>query len=70
VPAICTLVAELGDVPTTEMWDVFNMGCGFVALVPADRAADAVALLGAHHPGTARIGTVTGDVGRLSAPGL
>ena len=70
VPAICTLVAQHGDVPTTEMWDVFNMGCGFVALVPDDRAADAVALLGAHHPGTARIGTVTGDGGRLSAPGL
>jgi phosphoribosylformylglycinamidine cyclo-ligase len=70
VPAICTLVAQHGGVPTAEMWDVFNMGCGFVALVPADRADDAVALLGAHHPGTARIGTVTGDRGRLSAPGL
>ncbi|HEX5898016.1 MAG TPA: AIR synthase-related protein, partial [Solirubrobacteraceae bacterium] len=59
-----------GDVPTAEMWDVFNMGCGFVALVPEDRAADAVALLGAHHPGTARIGSVTGEGGRLTAPGL
>jgi phosphoribosylformylglycinamidine cyclo-ligase len=70
VPPICTLVSELGDVPTAEMWDVFNMGCGFVALVPADRADDAVALLGAHHAGTARLGRVTGDAGRLSAPGL
>ena len=70
VPPICTLVAHHGDVPTSEMWDVFNMGCGFVALVPQERAADAVALLGAGHPGTARIGTVTGDGGRLSAPGL
>jgi phosphoribosylformylglycinamidine cyclo-ligase len=70
VPAICTLVAQHGDVPTAEMWEVFNMGCGFVALVPEDRAADAVALLGAQHPGTARIGTVTADGGRLSAPGL
>jgi phosphoribosylformylglycinamidine cyclo-ligase len=69
IPAICALVAELGDVPTAEMWDIFNMGCGFVAVVPADRADDAVALLSAHHPGTARIGTVTGDAGRLSAPG-
>jgi phosphoribosylformylglycinamidine cyclo-ligase len=70
VPPICTLVAELGGVPTAEMWDVFNMGCGFVALVPEHRAGDAVALLGAHHPGTARIGTVTADGGRLAAPGL
>jgi phosphoribosylformylglycinamidine cyclo-ligase len=70
VPAICTLVAELGDVPTSEMWDVFNMGCGFVAIVPEARAEDAVALLATRHPGTARIGTVTADGGRLSAPGL
>ncbi len=70
VPGICTLVAEVGDVPVAEMWDIFNMGCGFVALVPEDRAADAVALLGAHHAGTARIGIVTGDGGRVVAPGV
>jgi phosphoribosylformylglycinamidine cyclo-ligase len=70
VPAICTLVAELGEVPTGEMWDIFNMGCGFVVLVPDDRAEDAAALLAAHHPGSARIGTVTGEAGRLAAPGL
>ena len=69
IPAICSLVAELGDVPTAEMWDIFNMGCGLVAVVPADRADDAVALLSAHHPGTARIGTVTGEGGRVTAPG-
>ena len=70
VPPICSLVAELGDVATSEMWDVFNMGCGFVALVPEARADEAAVLLGARHPGAARIGTVTGDGGRLSAPGL
>jgi phosphoribosylformylglycinamidine cyclo-ligase len=70
VPPICALVAELGAVPTSEMWDVFNMGCGFVAIVPEARADDGVALLATRHPGTARIGTVTADGGRLSAPGL
>ena len=70
VPGICRLVAEVGDVPAAEMWDIFNMGCGFVALVPEDRAADAAALLGAHHPGTARIGTVTGDTGRVTVAGV
>jgi phosphoribosylformylglycinamidine cyclo-ligase len=69
VPPICTLVAEHGDVPPAEMWDIFNMGCGFVALVPADRADDAVELLGKHHPGTARIGTVTGESGRVRVAG-
>jgi phosphoribosylformylglycinamidine cyclo-ligase len=70
VPGIYPLIAEVGNIPAAEMWDVFNMGCGFVALVPDDRAADAAALLAAHHPGTARVGTVTGEGGRLVAPGL
>jgi phosphoribosylformylglycinamidine cyclo-ligase len=37
---------------------VFNMGCGFVCVVPDERAGDATRLLAAHHPGTKRIGTV------------
>jgi phosphoribosylformylglycinamidine cyclo-ligase len=69
VPAICHLVARLGDVAPEEMWDVFNMGCGFVCVVAEDDADEAVALLGARHPGTARIGTVTPEAGRITAPG-
>ena len=46
------------------------MGCGFVAVVPEERADDAVALLGERHPGTARIGTVTDEAGKVSLPGL
>jgi phosphoribosylformylglycinamidine cyclo-ligase len=68
-PAVFGLVARLGAVPAAEMWDVFNMGCGFVAVVPEARADDAAALLAAHHPGAARIGTVTDRVGRATAPG-
>ena len=55
--------------PDAELWDVFNMGCGFVAVVPEAAADDAVALLAAHHPGTARIGTVTAEAGAVRAPG-
>jgi phosphoribosylformylglycinamidine cyclo-ligase len=68
VPGIFALVARLGEVDEREMWDVFNMGCGFVCVVPDDRATDAIALLDAHHPGTARIGTVTGDAGVVGYP--
>ena len=52
------------------MWKVFNMGCGFVAIVPASHADAAIELLAAHHPGSARIGTVTADAGRVTLPGL
>ena len=50
------------------MWDVFNMGCGFVAVVPQDDADAAVALLAARHPGSARIGSVTARAGEIERP--
>jgi phosphoribosylformylglycinamidine cyclo-ligase len=68
VPGIFALVQRLGGVAEREMWDVFNMGCGFVCVVPEARAVDAIALLDAHHPGTARIGTVTSDAGVVGYP--
>jgi phosphoribosylformylglycinamidine cyclo-ligase len=69
-PPVFELLARLGGVEAPEMWEVFNMGCGFVAVVPEDRAQDAVALLGERHPGVARIGTVTDEAGRVALPGL
>ncbi|HYM56403.1 MAG TPA: phosphoribosylformylglycinamidine cyclo-ligase [Solirubrobacteraceae bacterium] len=70
VPPVLELVRELGAVPDAEMWEVFNMGCGFCAVVPEAHAEGATALLRRRHPGTARIGTVTADVDRVSLPGL
>jgi phosphoribosylformylglycinamidine cyclo-ligase len=70
VPPVFGLVQALGEVPDAEMWEVFNMGCGFCAVVPAAQADAAVALLERHHPGTARIGTVTADTDRVSVPAL
>jgi phosphoribosylformylglycinamidine cyclo-ligase len=68
VPPVFDLIRARGAVSENELWSVFNMGCGFVAVVPEDAAADAVALLGARHPGAARIGTVTAEAGRLAVP--
>jgi phosphoribosylformylglycinamidine cyclo-ligase len=59
VPPICALVRDLGGVSDAEMWEVFNMGCGFVAVVPESDAEAAAGLLAASHPGSRRIGTVT-----------
>jgi phosphoribosylformylglycinamidine cyclo-ligase len=70
VPAMFGLVARLGGVPDAEMWEVFNMGCGFVAIVPEAHAGEACALVAERHPGAARIGTVTGDAGRVTVAGL
>lgn len=70
VPAVFELIAERGSVAVAEMWEVFNMGCGFCVMVQADRAAEALALLDAHHPGVAVIGRVTRETGALRLPGL
>src|SRR4051794_7329520 len=61
VPPVFGLIARLGDVAEDEMWDVFNMGCGLVAVVPGYRADEAAALLAAHHEGARRIGTVVSE---------
>jgi phosphoribosylformylglycinamidine cyclo-ligase len=62
------LIAERAGVPDTELYEVFNMGCGFCCVVPEADAEPAVTLLGAHHPGTAVIGTVTDRGGVVELP--
>lgn len=70
VTPVFDLIARLGDVGVAEMWEVFNMGCGFVAIIPRERADEAVEVLAARHPGTAVIGVVTEHTGRVSVPSL
>jgi phosphoribosylformylglycinamidine cyclo-ligase len=70
VPPVVELVRERGGVSEAELWEVFNMGCGFVAVVPEAACGDAAALLARHHPGARRIGTVTAEAGRVAVRGL
>ncbi len=67
---VFALIARLGKVSPAEMWEVFNMGCGFCVIVTPEHAPRALELLGAHHPGAAVIGRLTDQVGRVSLPGL
>jgi phosphoribosylformylglycinamidine cyclo-ligase len=69
VPGIFPLVQRTGEVSEREMWEVFNMGCGFIAMVPEQHVSEAVRILGAHHPGTAVIGRVTDQPGVASVNG-
>ncbi|HEX2015469.1 MAG TPA: phosphoribosylformylglycinamidine cyclo-ligase [Solirubrobacteraceae bacterium] len=70
VPAVCSLVCERGSIGAAEAYQVFNMGCGFVAIVPGEKAGRAVDLLARHHRGAAVIGKVTEQAGCVSLPGL
>ncbi|MBS1869720.1 MAG: phosphoribosylformylglycinamidine cyclo-ligase [Actinobacteria bacterium] len=70
VSGVFELIARCGGVDQAEMQKVFNMGCGFVATVPAEATDAAIALLSARHPGAARIGSVTAAAGRVTLPSL
>jgi phosphoribosylformylglycinamidine cyclo-ligase len=66
---IFRLIAELGEVPETEMQQVFNMGTGFVCVTSAASAAAALDVLRRHYEGAAQIGHVTDAAGTVSLPG-
>jgi phosphoribosylformylglycinamidine cyclo-ligase len=56
VPPVFELIQERGGVSDEEMYDVFNMGCGFCAVVSAAEEAAALDLLRRHYPEAGRIG--------------
>jgi phosphoribosylformylglycinamidine cyclo-ligase len=66
---VLALIGELGAVPEDEMWEVFNMGCGLIAVVAEADADAAISILAARHPGTARVGTVTDSGDQTLGPG-
>ncbi|MDX6623674.1 MAG: phosphoribosylformylglycinamidine cyclo-ligase [Solirubrobacterales bacterium] len=67
VPPVFALIQERGGVSDAEMSEVFNMGCGFCAVVPAADEAAALELLRAHYPGAQRIGRAVGGPRRIVA---
>jgi phosphoribosylformylglycinamidine cyclo-ligase len=68
VPAVFGLIAARSGTEPAEMYEVFNMGCGFCCVVPEAEADAAVALLAARHPGTQAIGKVTDRSGLIELP--
>jgi phosphoribosylformylglycinamidine cyclo-ligase len=70
VPGVCQWLCDTDGIGPAEAYRVFNMGCGFVVVVPAPAAAEVVSLLAEHHPGTRVIGHVSDAPGRVTLPGL
>jgi phosphoribosylformylglycinamidine cyclo-ligase len=69
VPAIFTEIAERGAVEAAEMYEVFNMGCGFCCVVAPEQADAALSILARRHPGAAIIGRATTASGVVELPG-
>ncbi len=53
------LIQDRAGVPEDEMYEVFNMGCGFCCVVPPESEGAALAVLQGHYPGARRIGSVS-----------
>ena len=68
VPPIFHLIAERSGAGPAELYEVFNMGCGFCCVVPSADAGDAVSRLADRHPGAAVIGAVTDRAGVVELP--
>jgi phosphoribosylformylglycinamidine cyclo-ligase len=68
VPPVFELIAERGGVDPAELYEVFNMGCGFCCVVPWDKAEAAVEVLAEFHEGTAVIGRATHTAGVVELP--
>ncbi|MEA2351730.1 MAG: phosphoribosylformylglycinamidine cyclo-ligase, partial [Thermoleophilaceae bacterium] len=64
------LIATRSGAADAELLEVFNMGCGFCCVVPADQTDAAVELLDGHHAGAAVIGHATDEDGVVRVPGL
>ncbi|MCP9491646.1 MAG: phosphoribosylformylglycinamidine cyclo-ligase [Solirubrobacteraceae bacterium MAG38_C4-C5] len=68
VPPVISLAVHESAIGPAEAWEVFNMGVGLVAAVPAQHAEQATATLAAHHPGARVIGEVTDRAGEATVP--
>jgi len=68
VPPVFVHIAERGGVEDAELYEVFNMGCGFCVVLPRDEAGAAIELLERRHPGSAVIGQTTTATGVVELP--
>ena len=66
VPRVFDLIAEQGEVSEEEMYEVFNMGCGFVCVVARADEEAALDVLRGHYPGSRTIGRVTDSAGEVA----
>lgn len=60
VPAIFELIQDLGRVPDEDMYHTFNMGVGFILVVPESVAEQAASRLSANGETAYRIGRIEG----------
>ncbi|ANV83223.1 phosphoribosylformylglycinamidine cyclo-ligase [Picosynechococcus sp. PCC 7003] len=65
IPTLFQWLQTMGDVPQAAMWDTFNMGVGYVVIVPAPKAAENVAWFQAQGIAAWQVGTVVEGQGEV-----
>jgi phosphoribosylformylglycinamidine cyclo-ligase len=69
IPAAFEWLAEAGNVAPVDMFNTFNMGIGYVVIVPASAANDSIAFFKSQHIAAYQIGkVVTGDRSLIGMP--
>ena len=63
IPTVFTLLQELGQVPESDMFRTFNMGIGYVVVVPKAQASEAMATLKESGETPVLLGEITADAG-------
>jgi phosphoribosylformylglycinamidine cyclo-ligase len=63
IPPVFSLIQDAGDVSTEEMFHVFNMGVGFVAIVSGDQVGESIATISASGHAARPLGEVTDEAG-------
>ena len=65
MPAIFKLIQARGGVPEAELYQVFNMGIGMVAIVAPEHLGAALKLIRSHRHKAWQIGEVSRGGGRV-----
>jgi phosphoribosylformylglycinamidine cyclo-ligase len=65
VPPVFELIRERGNISDEEMHEVFNMGCGFCAVVAGGDEQAALAQLREHYPAAKRVGRAVDGAGEI-----
>ena len=66
IPPIFNWLAEAGKIQPKAMYNTFNMGIGFVIIVPGDRAESSLEWFKSQNITASKIGRVTSGDGTLS----
>lgn len=65
IPKLFRALQSWGDVPEDELWEVFNMGLGFIVIVPKEQADEVLQLLESCGERVYRVGEIVEGRGRV-----